>query len=95
MKVYHSLELTYYSGEYSMDIKVQKNGNDIDERMTLLNEIAIEIVNSLAIRKVNGNSLNVADIYFILSRTLQHVSFLNLLEIDEYKRKNQTEKMLI
>jgi len=78
-----------------MDVKVQKNLSDVDKRMTLLNEIALEIVNSLATRKVEGHIINVADIYFILSRALQQISFMNLLEIDEYRRKNQAEKMLI
>jgi len=78
-----------------MDIKVQKSLNDADRRMTLLNEIAMEIVNSLATRKVDGNTINIADIYFILSRALEHISFINLLEIDEYKRKTRAEKMLI
>lgn len=77
-----------------MDIKVQRKLSNVDKRMTLLNEIAIEIVNSLATRKVGGNSINVADIYFILSRALQQISFINLLEINEYKWKNQTENML-
>lgn len=80
-----------------MDTKVQKNLGDVDRRMTLLNEIAMEVVNSLATRKVEGKTINVADVYFILSRALQQVSFVNLLEINEYRRRqgNQTEKMLI
>jgi len=32
---------------------------------------------------------DVADAYFILSRALQQVSFVNLLEIYEYKRNKQ------
>lgn len=78
-----------YFGEHSMNVKVQKNLGDVDKRMTLLNEIAMELVNSLAARKVEGKAINVADLYFILSRALQQVSFVNLLEIDEYKRNRQ------
>jgi hypothetical protein len=81
-----------------MDVRVQKNLNEVDKRMTVLNEMAVEIVNSLATRRIEGNTINVADVYFVLSRALQQVSFLNLLEIDSYKQnrqKNQSEKMLV
>jgi len=48
----------------------------------------------LAERKIDGVTINVADIYFVLSKALQHVSILNLAEIEDYKR-NQTNKLTV
>jgi len=57
--------------------------------------MAVEIVNMLAERKIDGVAINVADIYFVLSKALQHVSLLNLAEIEDYKKRNQSNKLAI
>lgn len=78
-----------------MSVESQKNLGNVDKRMTQLNAMAMELVNSLATRKLDGNPVNVVDLYFILSRALQQISFVNLVEIDNFRKKNQMEKMLI
>ena len=66
-----------------------------DKRVKNLDDIAVEIVNMLAERKIDGVSINVADIYFVLSKALQHVSVLNLSEIEDFKKRNHTNKLAI
>jgi hypothetical protein len=63
----------------------EKNG--LEKRVEKLGNLAVEIVNLLATRKVDGETINVADVYFVLSRALEHVSLLNLAEIEEQKRR--------
>jgi len=74
-----------------LTVKTEKrhNANCLDKRLQKLNDVAVEIVNMLADRKIDGIAINVADIYFVLSKALQHVSLLNLAEIEDYKRRNQ------
>lgn len=80
-----------------MTIKAEKshNASCFDRRLEALAEMAVEIVNMLAERKIDGVAINVADIYFVLSKALQHVSLLNLAEIEDYKRRNQRNKLTI
>lgn len=80
-----------------MTIKAEKrhSANHFDKRLRELSDIAMEIVNLLAERKINGVAINVADIYFVLSKALQHVSLLNLAEIEDYKKRSQTNKLTI
>jgi len=66
----------------------------LDKRLQKLANISVEVVNMLAERKIDGVTINVADIYFVLSKALQHVSILNLAEIEDYKR-NQTNKLTV
>jgi len=69
--------------------------NCFDKRLHELDDIAVEIVNMLAEKKIDNVAINVADIYFVLSKALQHVSLLNLAEIEDYKRRNQQNKLTI
>lgn len=71
----------------------EKNG--LEKRMEMLGNMAVEIVNMLATRKVDGKTINVADVYFVLSRALQHVSLLNLAEIEEHKRRISPAKKMV
>ncbi len=71
----------------------EKNG--LEKRMEKLGNMAVEIVNMLATRKVDGKTINVADVYFVLSRALQHVSLLNLAEIEEHKRRISPAKKMV
>ncbi len=71
------------------------NVDGFDRRLQNLADVAVEIVNTLAERKIDGASINVADIYFVLSKALQHVSLLNLAEIEDYKKRNQTNRLTI
>jgi uncharacterized protein YjgD (DUF1641 family) len=69
--------------------------NQLDRRLQTLADISVEIVNTLAERKVDGISINVADIYFVLSKALQHVSLLNLAEIEDYKKRNKSNRFAV
>jgi len=80
-----------------LTVRAQKrlNASSFDKRLQVLADIAVEIVNTLAERKIDGSTINVADIYFVLSKAIQHVSMLNLAEIEDYKRRNQTNKLAV
>ena len=78
-----------------MATKARTTDNGFDKRLQNLADTAVEIVNMLAERKIDGVSINVADIYFVLSKALQHVSLLNLAEIEDYKKRNQNNKLTI
>lgn len=67
----------------------------LDKRLLELGEMSVEIVNMLAEKKIDGVAINVADIYFVLSKALQNVSLLNLAEIEDYKKRNQTNRLTI
>jgi len=67
----------------------------LEKRMEGLGNVAVEIVNILATRKVDGKTINVADAYFVLSRVLQHVSILNLAEIEEHKQTSSPAKKMV
>jgi len=74
---------------------VSEEKNGLEKRMEMLGNMAVEIVNMLATRKVDGKTINVADVYFVLSRALQHVSLLNLAEIEEHKRRISPAKKMV
>ena len=57
--------------------------------------MSVEIVNHLAERKIDNTTINVADIYFVLSKALQHVSLLNLTEIEDYNKKTKENKFAV
>lgn len=79
-----------------MSFNISKDKSSLEKRMEKLGNIAVEVVNMLATRKVDGETINVADVYFVLSRALQHVSFLNLAEIEEHKRiVSPARKMIV
>jgi hypothetical protein len=69
--------------------------NQLDRRLQTLADISVEIVNTLAERKVDNIPINVADIYFVLSKALQHVSLLNLAEIEDYKKRNKSNRFAV
>jgi hypothetical protein len=70
--------------------------SNVEKRLIKLGKISREILDSLAKRKVDGKTVNVADIYFILSGALQQVSFMNVIEIEEYKqKKSHRQKMVV
>ncbi len=79
-----------------MVTKIERQ-NDVylDKRLRILSDIAVDIVNKLAEEKIDQVPINVADIYFILSKALQQVSILNLSEIEAFKRQNQPNKLAI
>ena len=60
-----------------MSASASRHKDSLEERMEKLGNIAVEIVNMLATRKVDGEAINVADVYFVLSSALQRVSLLN------------------
>lgn len=69
--------------------------NPLDKRLQALADMSAEIVNLLAERKIDNTTINVADIYFVLSKALQHVSLLNLTEIEDYKKKTKANKFAV
>ena len=69
--------------------------SNAEKRVTRLGRIASEVINSLAIREIDGKTVNVADIYFILSQALQQVSFMNLIEIEDFKQKRPKQQKMV
>lgn len=78
-----------------MSVNASKHKDSLEKRMEKLGNMAVELVNMLATRKVDGETINVADVYFVLSRALQHVSLLNLAEIEEHKRRISPAKKMV
>jgi hypothetical protein len=69
--------------------------SNAEKRVTRLGRIASEVINSLATREIDGKTVNVADIYFILSQALQQVSFMNLIEIEDFKQKRPKQQKMV
>ena len=69
--------------------------SNAEKRFTELSKIASELINSLATREVDGKTVNVADIYFILSQALQQVSFMNIIEIEDFKQKRPSQQKMV
>lgn len=67
----------------------------LEKRLKLLSNIAVDIVNGLAEEKIDDAPINVADIYFVLSKALQQVSLLNLAEIEDFKHQNRSNKLIV
>jgi hypothetical protein len=74
---------------------LRKKKDGLEKRVEKLGKMAVEIVNMLATRKVDGETINVADAYFVLSRALEHVSLLNLAEIEEHKQRIPFAKKMV
>jgi len=95
VKVYHLLIFVILE-ERLVDKSAQRFTSNVEKRLIKLEKISRELIDSLAKRKVDGKTVNVADIYFVLSRALQQVSFMNVMEIEEYKqKKSHQQKMVI
>jgi hypothetical protein len=62
----------------------------LEKRLKTLSNIAVDTVNRLAEEKIDDAPINVADIYFVLSKALQQVSLLNLAEIADFKHQNRS-----
>ena len=69
--------------------------SNAEKRLAKLGKIASEVINSLATREVDGKTINVADIYFILSQVLQQVSFMNIIEIEDFKQKRPKQQKMV
>ena len=78
-----------------MDKSAQESRSNVEERLIKLGKITNEIIDSLAKQKVDGKTVNVADIYFILSGALQQVSFMNVIEIEEYKQNRAHQQKIV
>ncbi len=79
-----------------MDKDARRSRSNVEKRLRKLGKITNDVISSLAKRKVDGKTINVADIYFILSGALQQVSYMNVFEIEEYKEKRtQRQKIVI
>ena len=78
-----------------MDIDSSQCKSNAEKRVTELGKIASEVINSLATREVYGKTVNVADIYFILSQALQQVSFMNIVEIEDFKQKRPSQQKMV
>ena len=95
MKVYHLL-ISVILEERLVDKSARRFKSNVEKRLIKLEKISREIIDSLAKRKVDGKTVNVADIYFILSGALKQVSFMNVIEIEEYKQKtSHRQKMVV
>lgn len=79
----------------TLKVSKQQRENPLDKRLQALADMSAEIVNLLAERKIDNTTINVADIYFVLSKALQHVSLLNLTEIEDYKKKTKANKFAV
>jgi hypothetical protein len=78
-----------------VDIEAAQHKSNAEKRVTKLGKIASELLNTLATRKIDGKTINVADIYFILSQALQQVSFMNLIEIEDFNRKRPNQQKMV
>lgn len=78
-----------------MDTDASQCKSNAEKRLMKLGKIAGEVINSLATRQVDGKAINVADIYFILSQALQQVSFMNIIEIEDFKQKRPNQKKMV
>lgn len=78
-----------------MEKNAQLSKSNAEKRLLKLREITSEIMNLLAKKKVDGKTINVADIYFILSGAMQQISFMNLVEIEEYKQERQRQQKIV
>ena len=78
-----------------MDADASQCKSNAEKRVTQLGRIASEVINSLATREIDGKIVNVADIYFILSQALQQVSFMNLIEIEDFKQKRPKQQKMV
>jgi len=79
-----------------VDKNARRPRGNTEERLIKLGKMANEVIDSLAKQKVDGKTINVADIYFILSGALQQVSYMNVIEIEEFKQKRmQNPKIVI
>ena len=78
-----------------MDTDASQCKSNVEKRLTKLEKIAIEVINSLATRQVDGKTINVADIYFVLSQALQQVSFMNIIEIEDFKQKRPNKQKMV
>ncbi len=78
-----------------MNANTNKCKDSLEKHVEKLGNIAVEIANILATRKVDGETINVADVYFVLSRALQHVSLLNLAEIEEHRQRVSPAKKMV
>ena len=94
MKVYHLL-ISVILEERLVDKSARRFKSNVEKRLIKLEKISREIIDSLAKRKVDGKTVNVADIYFILSGALQQVSFMNVIEIEEYKQKKSHQQKIV
>ena len=78
-----------------MDTDALQSGNKAEKRLVKLGKIASELINSLATREVDGKIINVADIYFVLSQALQQVSFMNIIEIENFKQERPNQQKMV
>lgn len=78
-----------------MSVNISRHEGSLEKRIKKLGDMAVEIVNMLATRKVDGETINVADVYFVLTRALEQVSLLNLAEIEEHRRKVSPAKKMV
>lgn len=78
-----------------MDTNASQPKSNVKKRLTKLGKIATEVIDSLAAREVDGKTINVADIYFILSQALQQVSFMNIIEIEYFKQKRPNQQKMV
>ena len=78
-----------------MDTDASQCKSNVEKRLAKLGKIASEVINSLATREVDGKTINVADIYFILSQALQQVSFMNIIEIEDFKQKRPKQQKMV
>jgi len=81
--------------ERLVDKSARRFKSNVEKRLIKLEKISREIIDSLAKQKVDGKTVNVADIYFILSDALQQVSFMNVIEIEEYKQKKSHQQKIV
>ena len=78
-----------------MDTDTSQRKTKAEKRLAKLGKMASELINSLATREVDGKTINVADIYFILSQALQQVSFMNIIEIEDFKQKKPNQHKMV
>ena len=94
MKLYHLLIFSILE-ELPVDKNARRSRSNVEKRLIKLGKITNEVINSLSKQKVDGKTINVADIYFILSGALQQVSYMNVIEIEDYKQKRTQQQKIV
>lgn len=76
---------------------LHKTRSNVEKRLVKLGEITDDVIDLLTKQKVEGETINAADTYFILSQALQKVSLSNIIELEGFKqnRKQSQYKMVI
>lgn len=68
---------------------------NVAKRLAELGKISNEVINLLAKQKVGGETINTADTYFILGKTIQKVSLDAIIQVESFKQKKRNRHKMV